>query len=79
MKNTYRVDRVDSLRVPCGMTSILYYGTSKSLAQKAFSKAQTGLDTWGKKNDEYGVVLSQWNKEDNDYNILLSKGLGYLQ
>ena len=58
---TYRVDRADSLRVPCGTNSILYLGNRASDAQAAFYAAPTGIDPWGKPDPTYGLLLSRWN------------------
>jgi hypothetical protein len=73
--NKYRVDRTDSLRVPCGMNSIVYIGARKGQASEAFSRAVPGLDAWNKPNPAYGVVLSVWDEQKQDYIIKRSKGL----
>lgn len=72
---SYRVDRVDALRVPCGMNSIVYLGKSPDEAKRAFAAAEPGLTPWGKANDSYGVVLSRYDERAQDYVILDSKGL----
>lgn len=61
LTTTYRVDRADSLHVPCGMNSILYLGNSAKDAQAAFYAAPTGLDPFNKPNSAYGLLLSRWN------------------
>lgn len=75
MSNNYRVDRVNSRRIPCGMNSILYIGDSWNTARAIFNAAQTGLDSWGKPNATYGVVISVWDASKNDYVIKCEKGL----
>ena len=73
----YRVDRVDSRTVPCGMNSILYLGDSYQQALRVFSKAETGLDAWNQPNPAYGVVLSSWRGQrlTGDYVIQKEKGI----
>lgn len=73
MSTDFRVDRVDELRVPCGMNSIVYVGPSEIAARTEFAKAKVGLDTWGKPNDTYGVILSRWSVAEGDYVILDQK------
>ena len=73
--NKYRVDRVNSLRVPCGMNSIRYVGDSWGDARKVYDYLDTGKDAWNRPNPAYGVVLSVWNEVKNDYVIKCSKGL----
>ena len=68
---TYRVDRADSLRVPCGTNSLLYLGNRAADAQAAFYAASTGLDPWGKPDPTYGLLLSRWN--DQAYIIEISR------
>ena len=67
MLTKYRVDRVAAISCvcQCGMNSILYIGSSLSEARKAFYRASSGLDTWGKPNIGYGVGLFTWR--DGDY------------
>jgi len=60
MGTTYRVDRVDTLKCPCGMASILYLGDSKREATQVLLDAELKLDKWNKPNDKYGVVLFEW-------------------
>ena len=73
----YRVDRVDSRTVPCGMNSILYLGDNWNAAMRVFSKAETGLDAWNQPNSRYGVILSVWNGQrlTGDYVVKCMKGL----
>ena len=73
----YRVDRVDSRTVPCGMNSILYLGDNWNAAMRVFSKAETGLDAWKQPNPAYGDVLSSWRGQrlTGDYVIQKEKGL----
>lgn len=72
--NTYRVDRANTLRTPCGMNSILYIGDDIVAAREAFAKARTGLDAWGQPNPDYGVLMSRWSNNLQDYVILQRKG-----
>ena len=71
----YRVDRMhkDETRVPCGMNTIRFYGDNKHKALKCFADENTGIDTWGKLNGHYGIVLSEWNHTNRDYRILKRK------
>ena len=73
----YRVDRVDSRTVPCGMNSILYLGDSWAAARKVYANAATGLDAWNQPNSRYGVILSVWNGQrlTGDYVVKCMKGL----
>jgi hypothetical protein len=71
--NTYRVDRVNSRRVPCGMNSIRYIGDNANTAHKVFDQLEPGFDVWDRLNCTYGVVFSVWNGED--YVIKREKGL----
>lgn len=73
--NTYRVDRNDQKRTPCGMNSILYIGDSRIEAQNAFARAETRLNSWGCPNPAYGVILSKWDSSARDYVVIDSKGL----
>lgn len=73
--NKYRVDRANSLCVPCGMNSICYIGDSWDEARKVYTYLDTGKDAWNQPNPAYGVVLSVWNEVKNDYVIKCSKGL----
>jgi hypothetical protein len=41
--NTYRVDRVNSRRVPCGMNSIRYIGDNAKEAHKVFDQLEPRL------------------------------------
>lgn len=54
----FRVDRATNRDIPVGMNSILYLGDSLSAAHKAFVNAEPGIDTWGKPDSNYGVLLS---------------------
>ena len=73
----YRVDRVDSRTVPCGMNSILYLGDSYQQALRVFERAEPGKDVWNQPNPAYGVVLSSWQGQrlTGDYVIQKEKGL----
>jgi len=62
--NTYRVDRVNSRRVPCGMNSIRCLGHNAKVAHKFFDQLEPGLDSWNQPNLAYGVIFSVWNGED---------------
>ena len=73
--NTYRVDRSDSLNVPCGMNSILYIGDNRNKAISIFKRALIGLDTWCGENHGYGVLFSKWDDKKNDYIVLEGKGI----
>ena len=73
--NNYRVDRNDSLIVPCGMNSILYIGDNRNKAISIFKRALIGLDTWCGENHGYGVLFSKWDDKKNDYIVLESKGI----
>ena len=75
MKNIYRVDRNDELRVPCGMMSILFMGNSLQAARNSFARHAPGFDFWGKPNAAYGVILSRWNESARDYVVIESKGV----
>ena len=75
MGTKYRVDRVDSMRVPCGMNSIRYVGDSWEMARRTFNLIDTGKDAWGQDNPAYGVVLSVWDNDERDYVIKCVKGL----
>lgn len=61
LTTTYRVDRADSLHVPCGTNSILYLGNRAADARTTFYAAPTGIDPWGKPDPTYGLLLSRWN------------------
>ncbi len=76
MTTQYRVDRVIQPVVPCGMNSILYYGTDAAEAAKVFEEAQPGISPWGTPNDAYGVILSVWDDNKRNYVIKRRKGLG---
>lgn len=71
----YRVDRMhkDETRVPCGMNSLRFLGDREHKALECFADENTGIDTWGKSNGQYGLVLSEWNNDTRDYNILRRK------
>lgn len=71
--STYRVDRVNSRRVPCGMNSLRYLGDNAKEAHKVFDQLEPGLDSWNQPNLAYGVIFSVWNGED--YVIKWEKGL----
>lgn len=66
--NTYRVDRNDCPKTPCGMNSIVYIGDSLGIAKRTFNITRPNIDTWGKEDETYGVVLSRWN--GNDYAVI---------
>jgi hypothetical protein len=71
----YRVDRVDELRVPCGMNSIVYVGRSYSKALRIFNQTDTGIDPWGRPDASYGLALSQYDPHKRDYVITKTKGV----
>jgi len=71
--NTYRVDRVNSRVVPCGMNSIRYLGDNAKEANDAFVKLKPGFDSWDNLNCTYGVILSVWDGER--YVIKREKGM----
>lgn len=71
--NTYRVDRVNSRRVPCGMNSIRYIGDNAKETHEVFSRLKPGFDVWDRLNCTYGVIFSVWN--GNEYVIKRVKGL----
>lgn len=76
----YRVDRVDSKHVPCGMNSILYIGNNFNKAIKIFNEAKTGFNQYNEKDESYGVVISKWQglngmRLTGEYVIFNSKGL----
>lgn len=71
----FRVDRVNSMRVPCGMNSIIHISNNWKQARKAFNSSIPGIDKWDKPNTTYGVVLSVWDDNKRDYVIKCSKGL----
>lgn len=73
--NIYRVDRLNCLSIPCGMTSIVYIGDSFTEANKAFSSVDPGVNAWGQKDKSFGVVLSEWEDYRKDYSVILSKGI----
>ena len=73
--NKYRVDRVNSKIVPCGMNSILYIGDSFKQALAVYNRSDIGLDWWNKPNITYGVILSIWDDANREYVIKCSKGL----
>jgi len=77
MSTEYRVDRVSSKRVPCGMNSIRYCGGSQRVAQREFDSLTIGYDAWDKADPRYGVILSRWvgSRYDGDYKIIDSKGV----
>lgn len=75
MPNTYRVDRVNSYRVPCGVNSIIYIGDNWEKARRIFAVTRQGTDTWGAPNAAYGVILSMWDDTKRDYVIKCSKGI----
>lgn len=75
MMNEYRVDRADSKKVPCGMNSIIYTGRSIGHALRAFSAAAVGVDSWGKPNPAYGVILSKWDSARRDYVTQAQRGV----
>jgi hypothetical protein len=58
--NTYRVDRNNQIKAPCGMNSIIYIGDNASAARKQYERTVPGKDWWGQDNDSYGVILSLW-------------------
>lgn len=72
--NTYRVDRADSLRVPCGMNSIRYIGDSWAQARAVFAQLDPGRDAWNQPNTAYGLLLSEWSDRAQDYVVKASKG-----
>lgn len=69
--NTYRVDKTDEHRVPCGMNSIRYIGDSMKLALKTYAATQPGTDKWNQPQPHTFVILSKWN--GTDYAIIQSK------
>jgi hypothetical protein len=69
--NTYRVDKTDERRVPCGMNSIRYIGDSLSKALKSYATTQPGTDEWNQPQPHTFVMLSKWN--GTDYAIIQSK------
>ena len=75
MPNTYRVDRVDSPRVPCGMNSIVHIGDDWYKARAAFHATAPGKDEWNQPNAAYGVTLAVWCGTKRDYIIKCQKGL----
>lgn len=75
MANKYRVDRVSSRRVPCGVNSIEYIGNDWNKAREVFHHTEVGIDEWGAPSERYGVILSVWNDEKRDYVIKCEKGL----
>lgn len=75
MANSYRVDRANSRRVPCGMNSILYIGDNWEKARKVYAAAEIGRDSWNNENITYGVILSVWDSSKNDYIVKCEKGL----
>ncbi len=73
--NEYRVDRANSLQVPCGANSIVYIGDSFEDARYVYNQTDPGKDAWNQPNATYGVLLSVWNPDTHDYRIKCSKGL----
>ena len=76
MKIKYRVDRVKIKKVPVGMNSILYYGTSKKEALSVYNNSEIHRNTWNQYDEHYGIILSSWNGSYSDDDvILMSKGI----
>ncbi len=75
MSTKYRVDRVDTLTAPCGMTSIIYLGDSKRDATQVLLDADLKRDAWGKHNDRYGVVLFEWYDLGKRYTPISWRGI----
>jgi hypothetical protein len=71
--NTYRVDKTDERRVPCGMNSIRYIGDSLKRARVAYNATQPGTDEWNQPKPHTFVILSKWN--GTDYAIIETKEL----
>jgi metallophosphoesterase superfamily enzyme len=66
MSTKYRVDRVDTLTAPCGMSSIIYLGDSKREA------TQVLLDAELKRK---GVALFEWDNERRNYIAISWRGI----
>ncbi len=75
MSTKYRVDRVDTLRCPCGMGSIIYLGDSKRDATQVLLDADLKRDAWNKHNDRYGVALFEWDSNRRDYIAISWRGI----
>jgi hypothetical protein len=75
MSTKYRVDRVDTLTAPCGMTSIIYLGDSKRDATQVLLDADLKLDKWNRHNDRYGVALFEWDINRQDYIAISWRGI----
>ena len=75
MSTKYRVDRVDTLTAPCGMSSIIYLGDSKREATQVLLDADLKLDKWNKHNDRYGVALFEWDSNRRDYIAISWRGI----
>lgn len=71
--NNYRVDRNDRRATPCGMNSLVYLGGNKAEAVRVFNSTASGIDTWGREDGRYGVVLSEWRSDS--YRVLDAKGV----
>jgi hypothetical protein len=66
MSTKYRVDRVDTLRCPCGMTSIIYLGDSKRDATQVLLDAEL---------KSKGVALFEWDNERRNYIAISWRGI----
>lgn len=73
--NGFRVDCVAQLKVPCGMTSIVYTGDDFREAVKVFNDTMIHADPWNNHDVRYGLILSQWDGNANDYVIVRSRGV----
>lgn len=69
----YRVDRARDYDVPVGMCSLLYLGDSRTEAFRVFEAAPLFLNTWGKADTMYGVLLS--HTDGDCYTSLASRGI----
>ena len=75
MGTRFRVDRVDTLRCPCGMNSIIYLGDSKRDATQVLLDADLKRDAWNKHSDRYGVALFEWDNERRNYIAISWRGI----
>ena len=71
----YRVDVTPTRSVPCGMNSIKYLGDDWHDARAVFAETKARVDSWGKPNAAYGVILSVWDDSKQQYIIKCEKGL----
>ena len=70
MRNKYRVDVTETLKVPCGMNTVKYIGNSRNQAIKVYERTEPG---------HKNVLLSYWSEVVKNFVCFKIKGNSFMK